>query len=470
MRARQAVGSKRDARAQAAAILTAMALLLAPAAEAQRTQVKPGWNMFSPQQDVEIGQKVSADAERQLPMLNDARVDRYLDRLGKRLAAKAPGEKFPYQFKAVNDMAINAFALPGGFMYVNRGTIEAAQTEAQLAGVMAHEIGHVALRHGTNQATKANFTQGLLGILGATVGGNSVGAVAAQLGAGFVANSVLLKYSRDAETQSDVLATQILYDNGYDPRGMSQFFEIINAQAKGGRPPEFFSSHPNPDNRAERVNREIALLGGMPANARSDSAEFREIKRYVQSLPPPPKKAATGKTGGTGTGAGGRVPDPSASLRGFENSYLRLQHPDNWQARSQGTAASFVPEGGVVQDRNGNNALAYGVLLDVFDPNVQGSGAMALQQATDQLIQELRQSNRNLRVLRRSERITVGRQQRGLSTVLVNDSPLGGREVDWLVTVMRPEGLVYLVFVAPERDFSRYEAAFEQMVQSARFK
>jgi Zn-dependent protease with chaperone function len=453
------------------ALLAAMALLLAPVAEAQRTRLKPGWNMFSPQQDVEIGQKVSADAEQKLPMLNDARVDRYLDRLGKRLAAKAPGERFPYQFKAVNDMAINAFALPGGFMYVNRGTILAAETEAQLAGVMAHEIGHVALRHGTNQATKASFTQGLLGVLGATMGGNSVGAVAAQLGAGFVANSVLLKYSRDAETQSDVLATQMLYDNGYDPRGMSQFFEIINAQSKGGRPPEFFSSHPNPDNRAERVNKEIALLGGLPPNAKTDSAEFREIKRYVASLPPPPKKAATGTTGGTsGTSAGGRVPDPSASLKVFENSNLRLQHPDNWQAYSQGDAASFVPEGGVVEDRNGNQALAYGVMLNVFEPQRDRAGRITLEAATDQLIQELRQSNRNLRVLRRHERLTVGRQQRGLSNVLVNDSPLGGREIDWLVTVMRPEGVVYFVFVAPERDFDRYEAAFEQMVRSARFK
>jgi hypothetical protein len=283
---------------------------------------------------------------------------------------------------------------------------------------------------------------------------------------------VLLKYSRDAETQADVLGTQILYDSGYDPRGVSQFFEIINAQAKGGRPPQFFSTHPNPDNRAERTSKEVALLGGMPANARTDSTEFREIKRYVASLPPPPKKAATDTTGGGGggTGTSGRVPDPSASLKAFENSNLRVQHPDNWQAYSQGDAASFVPEGGVVQDRNGNQALAYGVLLNVFEPHVDGTGAAALEAATDQLIQELRQSNRNMRVLRRHERITVGRQQRGLSTVLVNDSPLGGREVDWLVTVMRPEGLVYFVFVAPEREFERYEAAFEQMVQSARFK
>ena len=453
-------------RQSAVAVLAALSLVLAPAAQAERTKLKPGWNMFSPQQDVEIGQKVAADAERQLPMLNDARVDRYLDRLGKRLAAKAPGADFPYQFKAVNDSAINAFALPGGFMYVNRGAIEAANTEAQLAGVMAHEISHVALRHGTNQATKANFAQGLLGILGATVGSGSVGAVAAQLGAGFFANSVLLKYSRDAETQADVMGTQILYDSGYDPRGVAQFFEIIEGQSKGGRPPEFFSSHPNPGNRIERVNREIQKLGGMPEDPRTTSSEFQAIKRRLQGMPPAPKRNAAGAASG-GSG-GGKVPDPSSNFQAFENRSVRLRHPDNWQPYSQGDAASFVPQGGVVQDREGNQAMAYGVMLNVFDPHADG-GQITLESATDQLVYELRRSNRNMRVVRRHEQTRVG-GQRALSTVLANDSPLGGRETDWLITVTRPEGLVYFVFVAPENDFGRYERAFEQMLSSVRFR
>ena len=136
-----------------ATLVLALLSILVPAVLAERTQLKPGWNIFSAQQDVEIGREVSKDAERQLPMLNDRRVDSYLNKLGQRLAAKAPGERYPYQFKAVNDSSINAFALPGGFLYVNRGVIEAADNEAQLAGVMGHEIGHVALRHGTNQAS-----------------------------------------------------------------------------------------------------------------------------------------------------------------------------------------------------------------------------------------------------------------------------------------------------------------------------
>src|SRR5688572_13645588 len=166
------------------ALLAFWVLTASSLAFAQRTQLKPGWNMFSPEQDVEMGQQVSAEAERELPMLNDRRVDDYLNRLGQRITAHVPGQKFPYSFKAVNDSAINAFALPGGKIYINRGVIEAADNEGQLLGVMAHEVAHVSLRHGTNQASKAYIGQVPLAILGGALGSNSVGAVLAQIGAG----------------------------------------------------------------------------------------------------------------------------------------------------------------------------------------------------------------------------------------------------------------------------------------------
>jgi len=176
-------------------------------------------------------------------LLNDRRVDDYLSALGRRLASKAPGERYPYQFKAVNDPAINAFALPGGFLYVNRGTIEAAQDEAQLAGVIGHEIGHVALRHGTNQATKSYAAQVPLRSSAAALGSNSIGAVLAQIGAEFAADSVLLKYSRDAERQPTSSGPRSCTTTATIPARMAQFFEILNRESKGGRGPDWFSSH-----------------------------------------------------------------------------------------------------------------------------------------------------------------------------------------------------------------------------------
>ena len=469
---------------QAVALVATLALTLAPLAWADRTQLRPGWNMFSPQQDVAVGQQVSRDAERQLPMLRDARVDNYLNNLGRRLAAHAPGERYPYQFKTVNDAAINAFALPGGFTYINRGVIEAADNEAQLAGVVAHEISHTALRHGTNQASKAYAAQVPLAVLGGVLGSNSVGAVLAQLGAGFAVNSVLLRYSRTAESQADIMGTQILYDSGYDPRAMAQFFERIQSEEKGRRPVEFFSNHPNPDHRIERVNEEVDRLGGPPRGYRTDSPEFEDIKRYVRSLPPPPKGRGQRLQGDSGRNDGGRGsrPDwPSERFVTFENSLLRMDYPDNWQAHGQGDAVTIAPRGGLVQDRNGSQALAYGVIVNIYEPHSdrydqqlqpreygQDSG-MSLEAATDQLVERFRQSNRNMRIVRSHERIRVD-NERALSTYLSNDSPIGGREVDWLITLQRPEGLLFIVFTAPDRDFQNYESAFQQMLYSVRLR
>src|SRR5215472_6903888 len=226
-------------------ILAVCAIVLAPFApqvRADRTPLKPGVNLFTPEQDIQLGKQNAQQAEKQIQMLNDPKVDGYLDRLGKKLAAHAPGYKYPFQYKCVNDTAINAFALPGGYIYINRGAIEAADTEAQLAGVMAHETSHVALRHGTNQATKAQLTSVPFAILGGMVGGDSIGGLLTQLAANFSLNSILLKYSRTDESEADVMGTQILYDSGYDPRAMGQFFEKLNGISKGNLPVEFFSN------------------------------------------------------------------------------------------------------------------------------------------------------------------------------------------------------------------------------------
>ena len=541
-----------------------------------RTILKPGWNMFSPQQDIEVGQQVSPDAERQLRMLNNARLDNYVNTLGRRLAANAPGEKYPYHFKVVNDLAINAFALPGGPIYVHRGVIDAADNESQLAGVLAHEISHVALRHGTNQASKATAAQLPLAILGGLIGSDSTKSALAQLGASFAVNSILLKYSRSAESQADIMGTQVLFDTAYDPRAMAQFFEKIEAQQAGSGPVEFFSNHPSPENRIERVNQEVTALGGVRRDDATNSREFDDIKRYLQSLAGPSGQGQRqpgydpGQSAGSGLhivaasyGAGNRYTDvrqllqsrvqndrlnlqvnsssmggtssrdgartlrvryqwagrdydvtvaenqrlsiptdqqmnesaggagappdwPSGRFVAAENSFLRINHPDNWQVHGQGDALTITPRGGLIDDGQGNQALAYGAIVNIFEPRgsnysgqqLEGPGygqragqtsATRLEQSTDQLVQELRLSNRNMRVIRYREVIRVDGAQ-ALSTYLSNDSPVGGRETDWLVTMECPEGLLFIVFTAPEPDVQRYEGTFHEMVRSVRIK
>ena len=215
---------------------------------------RPGFNIFSPQQDYQIGRQSAASANRQLRTSTDARVTR----IGKRLAASAPGARFPYEFRVVENSAINAFALPGGFIYVNRGALGAARSDDEIAAVLAHEIAHVSLRHGTNQASKAYLAQAGLGLVGGLLGGRAntgLGQVMGMIG-GFGLNTLFLKNSRTAEQQADSLGTQILRRAGYNPRAMISFLQTIQRHS-GGRSVEFLSSHPNPSNRIARLEQEL---------------------------------------------------------------------------------------------------------------------------------------------------------------------------------------------------------------------
>src|SRR5262249_20128076 len=207
---------------------------------------------------------------------------------------------------------------------------EAADNEAQIAGVIAHEIGHVVLRHGTNQMSKSYLAQAPLAILGGALGSNSVGGILAQLGVSFAANSILLKYSRDAETQADLMGAQILHDAGYDPRAMVQFFEKIQAESKG-RAFQFFSDHPNPENRIGNVQKEIERVGGMLPNARSDSPDFHNMKTQLTSMPAPRNNAGPSSNRRT-TDNRGRRPDlPSTGTVAYDGRELQFRYPDNWK-------------------------------------------------------------------------------------------------------------------------------------------
>ncbi len=255
---------------------------------------RPGFNLFSAAQDVELGRKASADVNKQLPLIRDSEVVGYVNGLGRRLATFAPnkprGVGYAWTFNVVNSPDINAFALPGGFIYVNRGAIEAAEDEAQIAGVIAHEEGHVVMRHGTHQASEMMLAQAPLSILAGLLGqSSSLGSQLAQLGISFGVNSILLRNSRSAESQADEVGTYILYQAGYDPYGMAQFFQIIQ-QKYPQRTIQFFSDHPNPGNRIRNVDEEIPRLGPKK-NWKTDSPEFEAVKQKLQNMPPAPKSA-----------------------------------------------------------------------------------------------------------------------------------------------------------------------------------
>jgi hypothetical protein len=445
-----------------------LCLLIAPHGRAQRTQFKEGWNLYSPQEDISLGKQVAVDAEKQLPSCNAPKVDAYLMELGKKLVAKLPtrGVAYPFEFHCVNDKAINAFALPGGYVFVNRGAIEAADNEAQLAGVIAHELSHVALRHGTAEATKARFAQTGVGIIGTIFGGNAGGALLTELGR-FSAGGVLLRYSRTAETQADVVGTQVLYDSGYDPRALAQFFEKIEADSKGQNPPEFFSDHPNPEHRVERVEQEIDKLGGLPASMKKDSKEFEAVKREALALPV--VKRETLAEGGRAPSPMGPPPVPSEHYAEYQASAYAMKYPDNWKKYGEKNSVSFAPDGGVVEGSDGQGGLAYGIIVDVTKVPGDAADAAALEKATQDFIGTLQKDNRRMKVARQPGRVRLNGQP-GLSTYLSNESPEGGEETDWLITVIRPEGLVSFVCVAPQKEYEKYDKTFGAILDTVRFQ
>jgi len=240
--------------------------------------------LVSVQQEIEIGREANAQVRRKTGELRDPEVTTYITRVGQRLARSAPGAKYPYTFSIADYREINAFSLPGGPVWINRGVLHAATNESQVAGVLAHEIAHIAQRHAADQLTKEMLAKWSLGMLGAMLG-NAGGAGTAQIAGAVVTNGLFLKFSRDDEREADSVGLRIMTKAGWDPRGMVELFEVLRREEKRdpGAVEAFFSTHPSPQDR-------IAALTATAARGRGgvrDSAQFRAIKARLARLAPP---------------------------------------------------------------------------------------------------------------------------------------------------------------------------------------
>jgi Zn-dependent protease with chaperone function len=445
---------------------TALALLfLAPgmAWGVESLKFKPGFNLFRMQQDVQLGKENAEQIDKELPLVTDPQVLRYIHDLGRRLASFAPNDnsEYAWTFKVVNSSDINAFALPGGYIYLNRGAIMAAENEAQIAGVMAHESGHVVMRHGTHEVSQALLAQApltiLRGILGQT---GSMTAELAEMGLGLGLNSILLKNSRSAESQADEVGTYILYQAGYDPHAMAKFFEIVEKKYPQ-ETLQFFSDHPAPEDRVKAVDSEIPLLG--PAKEwKTNSPGYEAAKERLLSLPAPPT-AIPAPT--ASAGSSGPPPLPSSRLIKFEGKGFSIDYPGNWQVQQNEDAVAFIPPGGIAEDAESGSAQAYGASISRFQPQGSRQGSWGLVDATQELLDTMRLSNPDLRMINQVSMKLDGRA--ALSTLLETDSPLQGqKERDMLVTLRQSNSLLSLIFIAPESLFGVYKSTFDAMLQS----
>ncbi len=443
--------------------LILMAMVAMPLSVFGQTPIKYHSNRYSPEDDVKLGRQAAAEGERQLPILRDPEVTGYLERVGRRLVAAVPPEyrhpEFQHYFKVVNARDINAFALPGGPMYVNRGMIEAARNEGEMAGVMAHELAHVQLRHGTAQATKAqkySLLSGIAGIAGSILGGPAVGQLA-QLPFGVY----FLKFSREYETEADILGARIMANAGYNPMDLANMFRTIERQGGGGG--GFLSDHPSPSDRYARIQREAQML--RVQNAYRDDRDFQRIQSRLRGYGPAQTTAQIRQSGQTNPSEGGNYPSsPSGRVEYPSNRYrnynelgglVRVSVPDNWAKLPQNNSVWFAPEGGY-----GQSGFTHGVNFGVGQTQSRN-----LSGATDELLNSLAQGNPNLRRTG-TQRINVDNRS-SLLTTLSNRNEATGRaeNVRLITTPLRNGEIVYIVFVQPSGDNS-INSAFSNILQS----
>jgi hypothetical protein len=475
----------------------------------------PGHPGMSRDQQRQLGLQAAAQVYQQMPVLPDTSPEtQYIRQLGNKLVATIPAQySWPFEFHVIPQKEINAFALPGGPMFVNIGTITAAKDEAELAGVMAHEMSHVYMQHSAKQASKAQTTgllAGLAGaVLGATVGG--LGGQLAQMGIQYGAEGLMLKYSRSDEAQADAVGAIILYKAGYNPKALADFFKTLETEG-GPTPPQILSDHPNPGNRELAIEKEIQ--NWPPKQYASDSPAFEKTKQHAMGV-----KAYTGQeiaagakngqwaalnksNGAVFTGAAvpananasvpsGPAPAPSGSAPAPSTSTampswqsiapsqhlmesnlgpLTISHPDNWQIsapRQQGGDLTIAPPPGVT-----SSGIGYGVLINGAQP--PKGRHFNIDVFTGDLLREIEKSE-SAKAVGELQSITVAGVE-GRSVALASASPFTGanghpqEERDWLVTLPRQDGtIVYFVFIAPESQYERLRPTYEAMLNSVRF-
>jgi beta-barrel assembly-enhancing protease len=456
----------------AAVFLTVIASL----AVAQ-TRITPPKNKYTPAQDVELGQQAAKEVEQQLPLLRDDGIESFVDRIGRRLVQVMPSEmehrEFRYSFKVINVREINAFALPGGPMYINRGMIQAASAEGEVAGVMAHELSHVILRHGTAGATKRQpFEIGAIAgaIAGAIIGGN-VGQVVAQ-GTQFDLGTYFLRYSREYEKQADLLGVQLMARAGYNPLDLTHMFQTIEKQGGGGGP-QFMSDHPNPGNREAYIAEEASHL--RIEGQAGDAREFARVHDRLRSMSPAPtteEVTRRGKQTPTQSGQSApaarnieaRVAPPSSRYKSYTGGNLfRISVPDNWREVAASSSVKFVPDGAYGQVQ-GRTVFTHGAELGFTRNEIH-----SLQEATREFIDGLAQSNPSLRATRGLQNTNLSGRN-GLVAILNNVSDMTGRgeTVTVFTTLLRDGNLFYCIAVAPQDEYQAYQRSFQRVAQSIR--
>jgi hypothetical protein len=481
-----------------------------------------GFNLLTRQQEMEIGRQSALVVDKRLPLLSDAGVNEYINRVGQRLASFAPGAPangYQYSFKTANVAEVNTFAFPGGPVYITRGAIEAARGEGELAGALAHEIAHVALRHGSSQASKAYLAHAGLAALGGVAGRGAAQKIIDSIG-GFGFNTAFLKYSREAESEACALAAQILTRAGYDPREMTAFFRELHRgeRVEASKLQTFLDDHPEvrAEDRAQvrtaiwpecRLTQASGQFSQRIRTSQVSAGDFRRIQTHIMGLPwglpwelpwesPAAHTIATAARrvptapivmdeSSNRTAQNIKVERPSSHLQDYWlHGGLRVQisYPENWLVYPGGDdlGVTLIPPGGLIKTREASQ-LVYGAILRRYRPIGDNSLWTGLQQrsfryiggrgelveATNDLLDSALQNNPYLNFSRGSDRRGLIDGAQVVTLTLTGRSPATGRgERAQLYTREFEDGdIVYAIFVAPDDEYDDFWPAFDRMLR-----
>jgi beta-barrel assembly-enhancing protease len=451
------------------------------------TAIEPGFNLLTPQQDVEIGRHSAEIIKRELPLVREPAITTYVASIGERLARHAPGESFPYRFYVANVSDQNAIALPGGVIFVTRGVLENVSSEDELAGVLAHEIAHIAYRHGTHNLSKAYLSRSGAGLVGGLVG-SDFGLPTANIinvFGGYGMNALFLRYNRTAERQADLGGAQIMADAGYDPNQMLAYLEMLEKDGGDEHAGGWLSSHPSPEQRIDRLRQELLHLtvaAGKPRQAQHFAAmrqalkglpPARSIEMYLEAEPAEPAAQRA---------AAAPVPllpvePPSMEMHGYSNrsGLFSLSHPANWRAyEAGGTAVTLAPPGGV-KKIDGRAELRYGAVIGHYAPIGEETinrwietRSLSLEDATRDLVEELTASRSHLTLGEASLRTLDVNGREATMAVLNGTSPATGdnERITVVTQQLADRHIVFLLFVTPESEAERYSGVLAQMIAS----
>ena len=418
-------------------------------------------NFFSLKQDVEIGSESAKQAEQSLSLVKDLNVDGYFRAIGQRLVQDRSLPDFRYRFRIVNSKEVNSLGFPGGTIYVYRGLLQFASNDDELAAILAHEIGHVASRHGTAQLTRQLIVQAPIAIAGGLTATEAWKEQLSKLGISLGVDSPFLRYSRDQELEASLLAVRLLAEARFDPNAFRTLLEKVN-EAETGETPRalaFVFDHPQSETIAPEIDAEIDRVT-TPRRSHV-SQEFRAFQASLQRLSYPATKAA----------ASDPAPDSISKVFTHPQDFYRLGYPDGWVVSRTGpNGAIIAPVDGVQSSRNGDD-VTHGLMLDLFDIAVPDR-SLTLEQATNRLMVFLKQRNQSIRIVPGAQTQTLVSDEPGMRTVVMigKDEASNLSEVAWVVTRLYYQSLFYMVFVAPEDEFAMYQPVFEQMIRSVRLR